>query len=200
MKKQTNLITRCALIACASGSFCLADSAFAAEKPAEGTTTAGSSPKMEAKAGKENAGAQLESKDRAFMMQAGKDGMMEMHMGQMAQKQGQSAEVKKLGKMIETDHKKANSQLMALAEKKGVKLDTDHKMDKLDGSDFDQAWLAQMVKDHNKDIAAFQTQAKNGVDADLKNFANKTLPVLQKHLKAVQDLQGKMGSAAMKSS
>jgi len=33
-----------------------------------------------------------------------------------------------------------------------------------------------MIRDHKKDIAAFQKQAKNGSDADLKSFAEKALP------------------------
>ena len=67
-------------------------------------------------------------------------------------------------------------------------------MSKRDMANFDQAWLGMMVNDHQKDIAAFQRQAQQGADADLKNFAKKTLPVLQKHLKMVQAAQKKMGS------
>ena len=177
MKYQSKLITAVALSA-----LCLSGTAFAAEQPKQAGAAAGS-------------GMELGALDKSFMMQAGKDGMMEVHMGQMAQQQGQSAEVKKIGGMIVADHTKANSQLMALAEKRGLKLDTNHKMSKLDKGNFDQAWLAQMVKDHQKDIQAFESASKNASDPEVKSFAKKTLPVLQKHLKAVQSAQQKMGGS-----
>ena len=137
--------------------------------------------------------------DRSFMMQAAKDGMKEVHMGQMAAQQGQSDTIKKLGRQIASDHQKANQQLMAIAAKKGVKPDTratEHGMSKREMKSFDQAWIGMMMNDHQKDIALYQRQAQQGADPELKAYAKKTLPVLQKHLKMVQQAQQKMGSRA----
>ncbi len=145
-----------------------------------------------AQATKSTSTAQLSSADRKFMMNAAKGGMMEVHMGQMAEKQGQSADVKKIGARMVADHTKVNNELMALAQTKGVKLDTRHKMDKMDAANFDQMYLDQMVKDHEKDIAAFETEAKSGMDPELKSFASKNLPTLKKHLEMVKAAQGKM--------
>ncbi len=135
---------------------------------------------------------QVAAQDKNFMMEAAKGGMMEVQMGQMAEQQGQSDDVKKLGRQIVADHTKANNQLMGIASKKGVKLDTRHKMAKIDSSKFDQAWLAQMVTDHEKTIAAFEKEAQSGSDADVKSFATQTLPTLKKHLTALKSAQGKM--------
>jgi putative membrane protein len=149
------------------------------------------------KPGAGSAAGQFNAQDTMFLNKAAKDGMREVHMGQMAVQQGQSAEVKKLGSMIVADHTKANNQLMEIASKRGIKPDTRHKMDKMskrDMENFDQAWLGMMVNDHQQDIAAYQRQAQNGNDPELRNFAKKTLPVLQKHLKAVEAAQKKMGS------
>jgi putative membrane protein len=160
------------------------------------STTAGTSKAKGAAAG--NTG-QLNDSDRQFLMMAAKDGMKEVHMGQMAVQQGQSDEVKKLGNRIAQDHTKANQQLMAIAAKKGIKPDTSHKMAKMskrDMANFDQAWLGMMINDHQKDIALFERQAQNGSDPDLRNFAKKTVPVLKKHLQMVQAAQKKMGSTA----
>lgn len=142
---------------------------------------------------------QLSDQDRQFVKMAAEDGMREVHMGQMAVQNGQSEQVKKLGQRIVTDHGKANTELMAIARRKGMDFKTQHKMPKMsrrDMQNFDQAWLAMMVNDHQKDIAAFQRQAQQGTDADLRKFAKKTLPTLQKHLKMVQDAQQKIGSTA----
>lgn len=145
------------------------------------------------------AAGQMSDVDRQFVNMAAKDGMKEVHMGQMAAQQGQSPDVKKLGQMIAADHTKANQQLMALAAKKGIKPDTravEHGMSKRDMKNFDQAWIGMMINDHQKDIAAYQRTAQQGGDPEVRAFAKKTLPVLQKHLKMVQQAQQKMGSGA----
>lgn len=180
MKKQSKLITRCAWTAWAVGALCCSGVAFAANPSPAG--------QVEKKGG----AAQLDDKDKEFMMEAAKGGMMEVHMGQMAEKQGQSADVKKIGKTMATDHTNANNQLMAIASKKGVKLDSKmEKMEKMEGSNFDQEYLDAMVKDHEKDIAAFEREAKSGMDPDVKAFASKTLPTLKKHLAMVKSAQSK---------
>jgi len=221
MKKQLSLVKQFASVAIAGGMVCFASTASAqtaapdptiepsrvgsmsavGQKPRKADaqktdTTASSSPSA---AGTQEGAGQMSAADRQFMMMAAKDGMKEVQMGQMAAKEGQSAEVKKMGSQIAADHTKANQQLMAIATKKGIKLPTDQKMDKMskkDMANFDQAWLGMMINDHQKDIAVYQRQAQQGTDPELKAFAKKTTPVLQKHLKMVQAAQKKMGSGA----
>jgi putative membrane protein len=60
------------------------------------------------------------------------------------------------------------------------------KLSKLSGADFDKEYMKQMVSDHKKDIKEFQSQAKSGKDADIKNFAQSTLPTLEDHLKQAE--------------
>jgi len=95
-----------------------------------------------------------------------------------------------------TDHSKANDDLKALSSKKGMTppsgLDgasqaTKDKLSRLNGADFDHAYMQDMVKDHQKDIAEFQKEADHGSDPDVKAFASKTLPTLQDHLRMAQD-------------
>jgi predicted outer membrane protein len=138
--------------------------------------------------------APLSAQDKNFMMSAAKGGAMEVQMGQMATQQGQSPEVKKLGAEMASAHTKANNQLMALANARGVKLDTRHKMDKMSGGNFDQQWLAQAEKAHMQMISEFQAEAKNGFDPELKSWAAKMVPTLQAHLKQLKAAQGKMAA------
>ena len=170
-----------------------------AQKAGTTTTsqTAGGASTTAASNAAPGAAGQMSDVDRQFINMAAKDGMKEVRMGQMAAQQGQSPEVKKLGQMIAADHTKANQQLMALAAKKGIKPDTrskEHSMSKRDMKNFDQAWIGMMINDHQKDIAAYQRASQQAGDPEVRAFAKKTLPVLQKHLKAVQAAQKKMGS------
>jgi putative membrane protein len=145
------------------------------------------------------------SKPDDFMKDAAKGGIMEVQMGQMAAKQGSSADVKKFGQMLVTDHKKANDELMSLAKKKGVvipakeakdkgKSEDEQDMAKLTGTEFDKKFIDEAVKDHEKDVDEFQKQADKGDDADLKAWAAKTLPTLQKHLDQAKSIQAKLNN------
>jgi putative membrane protein len=138
-------------------------------------------------------GSSLSTNDRDFMKKAAEGGMAEVEMGRMAEQQGKSAEVKAFGKRMETDHSKANSELMAIASRKGVKLPSHApKKEKMHGDNFDKQYISDMVKDHEKDLAEFQREASNGSDPDVKAFAAKTAKVIQKHLELAKADQAKL--------
>jgi putative membrane protein len=54
--------------------------------------------------------------------------------------------------------------------------------------------MADMVKDHDKDVKEFQTEAKNGDDPDVKAWAAKTLPTLEDHDKQANEVAKKVGA------
>ena len=107
----------------------------------------------------------LSKGDKKFLMKAATGGMMEVQMGQLAQKKAESADVKAFGERMVTDHGKANEELKALAQQKKVTLPAmEHKQksetDKLAesaGAEFDRMYMSMMVKDHEKDVAEFRT-------------------------------------------
>lgn len=172
----------------ASVGLCFAVSAQAADKKEEKKTEQPS-----ASTSKSPAQSALSDKDKSFMKEAAKGGMMEVDMGKMAQQKGKSADVKKIGGMMVADHTKANNELMGIAKKKGVDLSKEKPAPHSMGdANFDKDYLDMMVKDHEKDLSAFQAEAKNGSDADVKAFASKTSAVIKKHLDAVKAAQGKV--------
>ena len=120
--------------------------------------------------------------------------MREVAMGKMAQQQGQSAEVKRLGSMMVTDHTQANSELLSVAQKHNVKIkQTTPSMPAMKGGNFDQQWLSEMIPAHQRAISLFQTEAKSGGNSEITGFASTTLPTLQKHLRELEAAQGKSG-------
>jgi putative membrane protein len=132
-----------------------------------------------------------------FITQAIEGNYAEVSMGELAQKNGQSAEVKAFGQMLSTDHGAANQQANQAATSLGVanppsgpnakqKSDFD-KMAKTTGPAFDKAFAQHMVADHKKDIAAYQ-KASKAKDA-AGQYAQSTLPTLQKHLETAQSVQ-----------
>ncbi len=59
--------------------------------------------------------------------------------------------------------------------------------------EFDKSYISSTVKDHEDDIAAFQKEANNGGDADVKALASKALPTLQGHLRMAQNIARESG-------
>lgn len=135
---------------------------------------------------------------KAFLHEAAVGGMAEVELGKLAQEKAASAAVKSFGAQMVTDHGKANQELEALAQKENVKLpaqlDAKHvalrdRLAKLSGAKFDQAYMSEMVKDHEKDVAEFRTESKSSSDPEVKAFAARTLPVLEGHLKMAKDVK-----------
>jgi putative membrane protein len=141
----------------------------------------------------------LNATDSAFMEHAIVDGMAEVQMGQLALDKSSDAQVKQLAQRIVTDHKKADHELRKLAVRKHVRLPATPTADaqqeaasmkQMEGADFDRAWAAAMVKDHNKAIDMFTTESQQAKDADLRKFAESTTPTLRTHLEMAQKLNG----------
>jgi putative membrane protein len=152
-------------IVIAVAAMCCFQLAVAAEKDA----------KSEAK-GK---GGSVSAADKKFAENAAKGGMMEVAMGRQAAGKAQSNDVKQFGNRMVTDHSKANNELKAIASKKGISLPNEEP-----SANFktDKTYMDMMVSDHQKDLAEFQQEAKNGSDPDLKAFADKTSKVVASHL------------------
>ena len=123
------------------------------------------------------------------MKKAAKGGMMEVAMGKLADEKGQSDDVKSFGKRMVADHSKADDELKKIATQKNAKLPT--KEPTVSWSS-DKAYMDAMVKDHEKDLAEFQEEAKSGSDPDVKKFADDTAKMVQEHLDLAKQTQSKL--------
>jgi putative membrane protein len=143
------------------------------------------------------------AQDRHFVADAASGGMLEVRLGEYAARHATSDEVKRFGQHMVDDHSKANDRLKAVASNGTVEIPKDMSdddkrvMDRLRAmtdQEFDKAYVHQMVEDHRKDIAAFEKEASDGHNSELRDFASKTLPVLRHHLEMAEDLNKKMGA------
>lgn len=159
-----------------------------------------------------SASAKLDRADRKFVEEAAEGGMKEIEFGRVAADKASDPAVKQFAERMVRDHGDTNHKLMDVAQSKGVtappKLTSSDqrmldKLSKMTGDKFDRAYIDDMVKDHKQDVKDFQKEAKSGKDAEVKKFAEDTLPLLQEHLKLAQDTQSKVksggGSAATRS-
>ncbi len=135
--------------------------------------------------------------DAQFVKEAAMGGMIEVELGKLAQEKASLDSVKQFGKKMVDDHTQANDELKQITAKNGMQvpnaLDAKHqarvdKLSKLSGPEFDKAYLKDQLKDHQQDVKEFKMESQNGTDPAIKDYAAKTLPVLQEHLDTVKKL------------
>lgn len=150
---------------------------------------------------KEQKGTGAEDDDGDFAVKAANGGMLEMEVARLAREKAQSSQVKEFAAMMMADHQKANEELKALAGRKNITLparlgDDEQKhvdeLAKLSGAEFDKKYVDLMVEDHEDDVKLFKEAADDSDDADLKAFAAKQLPTLQKHLERITTIDKNM--------
>jgi putative membrane protein len=163
------------------------------------TLTAGAQEQTTAtSSGKQSAGSG--NTDTTFVQKAARGGLAEVELGQLAVQKASSDEVKKFGQRMVDDHSKANDQLKEVAAKEHIDVPQDMtakdkatkaRLEKLSGAKFDKAYMKDMVKDHQKDVAEFERESKMAKDPAVKRFAEQTLPTLKEHLQEAQKLAPK---------
>lgn len=166
---------------------------------AYGTDTATTSKNMNTDTNSSTAPSAPIGKDVAdFTTKAATGGMMEVQLARIAQTKAMDPRVKAFASMMLQDHTSANDELNRLAAAKHINLpatltaDDEKKISDLNkktGKDFDKAYMNMMVDDHKKDVSEFEKAGKGLTDPDLKNFAMKTLPTLQKHLDSAKAIK-----------
>lgn len=132
------------------------------------------------------------SKDDAqFLVNAAEMHTQGLQLGQLAQINGSSAEIKDHGKRMEVFHKESLSSLTNLASKKSITIPMDLTEDgqknyddlsALKGLTFDEDYSSFMVEHHKNAIETFENAAMNAKDADIKEWASNQLGELRKHM------------------
>jgi putative membrane protein len=141
---------------------------------------------------------QLSESDYRFVVKAARGGMEEVELGQIATQKGLNDNVRNFGQRMVTEHSRANDELKQIVGQKGAVLpatlshgerSTLQDLQGVSGADFDKTYARDMVKDHKKDVKEFDSATKDLSDPDLRAWAQKTLPVLQEHLRMAQDME-----------
>jgi putative membrane protein len=150
----------------------------------------------------DSSSSKLDWSDKRFVTKATKAGMEEVSISRVAAERATNPEVKALAQKIVSDHESVNRELTTVAGNRGVSLsDSMEKHDdrlvskwqkKDAGTDFDKAYLKEMVSDHEDAIELFGKAAKSE-DAQIASLASKTLPALQEHLTRAKELQKSLG-------
>jgi len=140
-----------------------------------------------------------------FVTEAAISDLFEIDSSKLAQDKGNAPEKSFAAQMI-TDHTKSSAGLKDLVTSGKVKadlptaLDGSHEsmLDKLkgeNGKDFSSDYDSYQVSGHKDAVSLFERYAKGGDNAELKDWAGKTLPMLKHHLEMAEDLKKKTGGS-----
>ena len=141
--------------------------------------------------------------DQTFVNEASRGGKMEVKLGELAERNSASSEVKEFGAHMVKDHTRLNKELGSAATSIGLTVPTDlsedqkaeyTKLSKLSGKSFDKEYIDLMVKDHTEDLAAFQKAESTAQDPKLKMAISSAIPVIQEHLNMAKSDAAKLGA------
>jgi putative membrane protein len=140
----------------------------------------------------------LNAHDVKFVKETAQANLNEVKIAELGSTKATNPELKSCAAMLVKDHKTAEAELKALAEKKGISVsgaidkDTADKykeLEKKSGADFDEAFVGHMDKEHGKCIKKFEDAQKEARDTDLKAWVDKTLVVLKAHHEKIKGLK-----------
>lgn len=135
--------------------------------------------------------------DQDFVTKAAQGNSAEVELGKIVAAKSKNPSVKKFAHMMVKDHITALNELQELAQSKNLNFNDDlpddakalqTKLSSDTGRHLDKDYMDSMVEDHQKDVQEFTDKSQNAKDPDVKQWASKTLPVLQKHLETAQQI------------
>jgi len=132
--------------------------------------------------------------DLKFATMVTQSDLAEIQVGNLALQKSNSDQVKKIAQRLVDDHTKSSQALKQIAASKGMTLpaetDPKHKalaakLENESGDKFDKDFLAANSSDHHKVVAAFQKEASDGNDPEIKGFATQYMPAIQEHTQMI---------------
>jgi putative membrane protein len=139
--------------------------------------------------------------DQDFVTKAAQGNSAEVELGKIVAAKSKNPSVKQFAQMMVKDHTTALNELQELAQSRNLNFNDDlpddakalqTKLSSDTGKQLDKDYMDHMVEDHQKDVQEFTDKSQNAKDPDVKQWASKTLPVLQKHLEKAQQIDSKL--------
>jgi putative membrane protein len=146
----------------------------------------------------------LAADDKTFAQEAIAGGRFEVESSRIALDKSSSGKIRDFANMMIADHGQANQELENLARTKGLSIptalaaDMQAKLDELrqlGGDAFDTRYREMQIDAHDEAIRLFRKASNDAQDKDLRAFASKTLPTLQKHRDRLDEIQDNSSSS-----
>lgn len=136
-----------------------------------------------------------------YLAKFARQGIFELELNKLAAEKATRSLCRELAARMVTHHTEINKELIVLAAAKKIKLPSEmsekklekiHALNEKDELVFDKAYLERLIKDHQKSVELLKKIAENTKDADIKEWADKTLPRIQQHLEEAKKIDEMM--------
>ena len=139
----------------------------------------------------------VSAQDQNFVNLAATSDMFEIQSSRLALQRSRNPATRRFAERMIADHTQSSQRLAALAQAKGIVMPTgldpeqQRALAAIDNTRriFDQEYFRQQGQAHAATAQAYQTEIANGYDADLRGFAQQTLPVVQDHLAMAEQMR-----------
>ena len=127
----------------------------------------------------------------SFLYSAAQSGKAEVRLAHLAVLRTTNDTVRSFAQRMIDEHSATNTQLTQLAQQKGVPLPNEMSPEQslaflvlmgFDEQEFDGAFMRYNERLHERAVDLFSLQANQGTDADIRAFAQNTLPLLNAHV------------------
>ena len=145
--------------------------------------------------------AQASDQDKQFLAQASQGNYDEIQLGKLAEEKASNPDVKAFGQRMVRDHTRLTENMKQyndawnVPEPTALSPDAQKEYDNLQGksgSDFDKAYIDDMVSDHTKDLKAFTKEVNDTHDAKFKASVEQGKSVVAAHKNMAYDLKKKL--------
>lgn len=178
------------------------ESGGASQPAQQGGTSSGTSSATPSGA----AGSKLSRADEKLMKQLAQANMTEINAGKLAEEKSQNDQVKSFARKMVEDHTKALDDLKQMAQSKGVSLPAEPdrsqkametRLSSLSGDRFDKQYMEQAgERSHKETHKLLQQIITRAEDVDLKNYASKTLGVVESHQQMAKEASRNVGTSS----
>jgi putative membrane protein len=128
----------------------------------------------------------------------------EISLSRIALERSSNPEVKQFAQQAMADHEQMNQEIRALADRRHISVmpvpdevnqTVAAHLRKLSGLELDRAYMSEMLAEHSKMAAKFETAVREENDPEVQRWAEKQIPTVQKHLEMAQRLNEKLIAA-----
>lgn len=137
-----------------------------------------------------------------FLKDAARGNDLEVALAEVGTRKAQNPELKSFSQQMQQDHMQLNQQLKPMAQQYGVTMDQSlnsrdqkelTKLENESPTKFDQELATRFLREHSKAIKEYERASQEALPADVKQFAQTTLPKLQQHFQHAQEVAKAVG-------
>ena len=140
--------------------------------------------------------------DTTYIRQVIRGNFTEVSLGRLAEDRADDSAVEDFAERMVSDHNSINEQWGKLARDNDMSVGLEfrdagkeavERLEDLDGAEFDQAYMAEMIRHHEEELAGFQRMATSARSSEVRQLASSGMSTTQEHLALAREVGRRVG-------